>query len=81
METLEAFELTSPYPLQENPGRSRKRNLPQDIPILEWRKRLSLAPKDVITKTLDATTQSHLTIPGDGREEPHCHFVSRAPGL
>ena len=80
METLEAFELTSPYPLQENSRRSRKRTLPGDIPIVEWRKLLALAPKDVVTKILNATMQSHLTIPGDSREEQCCHFVSRAPG-
>ena len=35
----------------------------------------------MVTKTLDATTQSYLNIPGDGREEPLHNFVSRAPGL
>ena len=80
MNTLEVFELTSPLPVQETPQRSCKRTLPEDIPIIEWRKCLALASEDVDVKTLSATTQTHLTILGDYQEEPQHHFFE-APVL
>jgi len=56
MESLEFFELNSPYSSYHNTRRSKKNMLPDDIPVHEWRKRLGLVPEDVILKTLENTT-------------------------
>ena len=46
LDSLEIFELTSPYPYMHNSvRRNRKRKLPEDIPISEWRKRLTMTPE------------------------------------
>ena len=50
---FETFELTSPYPdLCNEVQRSRKRHLPEDIPMSEWRKRLAMTPENVVTQRL-----------------------------
>ena len=48
---LEHYELTSlvsPVMIRRN----KKKILPSDLPMIEWRKRLAMAPEDVVSKTL-----------------------------
>ena len=79
---FEIFELTSPYPeLRNEVRRSRKRHLPEDIPMSEWRKRLAMTPEDVVAKTFDNTTQYYLSLESENRMDPRRHMKSRAPGL
>ncbi|MGH7955023.1 MAG: reverse transcriptase domain-containing protein [Gloeomargaritales cyanobacterium] len=78
---LEWFELTAPYPEEALPRRTRHKQKPEDIPTIEWRKRLALLPEDVVNKTLENTTQFYLSVEGENREEPRRHLQSRAPGL
>ena len=80
LDTLEHFELTS-LMSSSITRRNRKKILPSDIPMIEWRKRLAMAPEDVVSKTLDATTQFYLNCPGETRDNPVRHYKSRFPGL
>ncbi|MGH3053473.1 MAG: hypothetical protein ACRDL7_00670, partial [Gaiellaceae bacterium] len=78
---LEWFELTSPYPDDVLPRRTRKKTTPDDIPITEWRKRLAMLPEDVIRRTLENTTQFYLSLEAENRDDPKGHVKSRMPGL
>ena len=49
--------------------------------MIEWRKRLAMAPEDVVSKTFDATTQFYLNCPGESRDNSVWHYKSRFPGL
>ena len=63
LDSLDFFELTSPYPEQRNQVHQiNKKNLPEDIPIIEWRRQLAMAPEDIIRKTIQATTQFNLSL-------------------
>ena len=77
---FEHFELTSLLPTQST-RRNKKKLLPSDIPMIEWRKRLAMAPEDVVTKTLENTTQFYLNCPGENRDVPQRHYKTRFPGL
>ncbi len=95
LDTLQCFELTSPLthhqtevtargiqlPRNRSDRRSRKKTVAEDISMGEWRKRLAWAPEDVVTKTLENTTQFYMSIEGENRENPRRHFTSRARGL
>ena len=82
LDSLEWFELTSPYPiLNETSRRNKKKILPENIPIDEWRKRLAMLPEDVVRKTIDATTQFYLETESENRQDPRRHLKSRTPGL
>ena len=52
-----------------------------DTPLEEWRKRLALAPEDVVIATLGATTQHAVSVEVDEREDPKHHLKSRLPFL
>ena len=79
---FETFELTSPYPKIRNEVRqSRKRQLPEDILMREWRTRLTMTPENLVTRTFDNTTQYYLLIESEERMDPRRHIKSRAPGL
>ena len=80
LDTLEWFELTSPCPITTS-RRNKKKILPEDIPIGEWRKRLAMLPEDVVRKTLDATTQFYMETEAENRQDPRRHLKSRMPGL
>ena len=78
----EMFELTSPYPeIRNEVRRSRKRKLPEDIPMHEWRKRLAMTPENVIQQTFNNTTQFYVSLESEDRMDPRRHIKSRAPGL
>ena len=49
--------------------------------MIEWRRRLAMAPEDVIHKTFQATTQFHLNLEVENRMVPNMHMKARAPGL
>ena len=81
LDSLEWFELTSPYPILNEPRRNKKKLLPENIPIQEWRKRLAMLPEDVVRKTIDATTQFYLEAECENREDPRRHLKARTPGI
>ena len=49
--------------------------------MIEWRKRLGMAPEDVVSKTLNHTTQFYLNCPGENRDVPQIHYLCRFNGL
>jgi hypothetical protein len=61
LDYYDCFEITSPYNdtlLNTVNSRRAKRKLTcNDIPIVEWRRRLAIIPEEIVTKTLECTTQ------------------------
>ena len=49
------------------------------IPLEEWKKRLALAPEDVIKKTLENTTQLAIEVDTDNRSVPRQYYKARFP--
>ena len=80
MDSYEHFELTLVLH-QVSSRRNKKKILPSYIPMIEWRKRLAMAPEDVVSKTLEKTTQFYLNCPGKNRDVPQRHYKSIFPGL
>jgi hypothetical protein len=89
---LETYEITSPLPFipdsEENYITWRRKNAKKDykkypggITMDEWRKRLALAPEDVIRKTFEATTQLAMSVEAENRDIPRRHYKSRFPFL
>ena len=68
IDSLDAFELTSPVLSSLNVIRRNKQTTRfYNIEISERRKRLAMAPEDIVRKTFDCTTQFYMT--GVGLEE------------
>lgn len=86
---LQTYELNSrdPQIVKAEPvypivtRRTQKSYQWQQIPILEWEKRLGFAPQEVINKTLAATTQHYIEIEAENRVDPRQHFAKRFKGL
>ena len=79
LDTLDVYELTSPFPsniMTIRQQRKRKRTS-DEIPIEEWQKRLALAPIDVVTQTLKITIQYYVSIGDENRMDPRRHLKSR----
>ena len=93
LESLEIVELTSPAQYDpkpddilqvSNPRRGEKRrygSYPGGLSMQEWRKRLALAPEDVVRKTFEATTQMAMSVEAENRIVPRQHYKSRFPFL
>ena len=94
IERLDIFEITSPQPydpsnpLEEDASLTNRRNdkrkykeYPGDLSLEEWRKRLVLAPEDVVRKTFEATTQLAMSVEVNNRTIPRQHYKSRFPYL
>ena len=82
--TLNTYELTSPAPFNPEESiltrRDRKRkynSYPGGLTMGTWRKRLALAPEDVIRKTFDATTQLCMPVEAKNRTVGIIHFKFR----
>ena len=85
LKELEVFEITSPneYVNDGNDGDMRdvnRRNstrkykeYPGGLTMDEWRKRLAMAPEDVIRKTFTATTQLSMSVESENRLVPRQH--------
>ena len=65
LEILQIFELTSPDPFQPNERnevsvarviKTKNKELPGGLSIEEWQSRLALAPRDIVERTMNATT-------------------------
>ena len=89
IENLEIFEVTSPSPYEpstepESNRRDQKikhKQYPGGLTLLDWRKRLAMAPEDVIHKTFEATTQLAMSVEVENRMVPRQHYKSRFPFL
>ena len=91
IDSLDIFEITSPQPyepIKENEillnRRNKKRKYkeyPGGILLNKWRKRLALAPEDVVQKTFEATTQHATSLEVENRAIPRKHYKSRFPYL
>ena len=86
------LEKTSPDPFDPesiNEGDSTTRRdekkkykqYPGGLTTEEWRKRLAMAPEDVIRKTFEATTQLAMSVEAENRLVPRQHYKSRFPSL
>ena len=80
LNTLEAFELTSPLP-SSHIRRLTKRSVPGKLPLSEWQKRLAFAPKETLHWTFEATTQHYMKLECKNHALPRDHYRSRVPGL
>ena len=93
LKTLEIYEITSPndFVTSTNPlenievnrrnTTTKYKQYPGGLSMEEWRKRLAMAPEDVIRKTFEATTQLSMSIETDNRLVPRQHYKSRFPFL
>lgn len=92
LRTLETYELTSPESFipdgtscQVNQRRSNTslqyKQYPGGLTMSEWRKRLAMAPPDVIRKTFNATTQLGMNLEINNRAVGRRHFKTRFPFL
>ena len=92
IDTLDILEITSPEPFEPEAdpdyGNSSRRNTkkkykeyPGGLTLQEWRKRLALAPEDVVRKTFEATTQLSMSVEAENRVIPRDHYKSRFPFL
>jgi hypothetical protein len=83
LDTLEFFELTSPYPAIINNvyRRPKSKITPSPVPMSEWRKRLGNIPEEVVRRTLENTTQFYTSVESETRQDPRRHLKSRLPGL
>ena len=90
LKSLEIIEITSPDPFEpgmDDRNYSRRDNkkkykqYPGGLSMEEWRKRLALAPEDVIRKTFQATTQLAMSVETENRLVPRKHYKSRFPFL
>ena len=58
-------------------SKRRYKDYPGGLSIEEWRKRLALAPDDVIRKTFEATTQLSMSVEAENRLIPRQHYKYR----
>ena len=91
---LESFEITSPAPFEPEKNNkianvtSRRKDMqkmykvyPGGLSMNQWRKRLAMAPEDVIRKTFESTTQMSMNIEAENRTIGRRHYKSRFPFL
>jgi len=64
-----------------HPSRRSKKTMHEDTPMIEWHRRLAMAPEDIVSKTLQHTTQHYLNVDCENRSNMHEHYQSRFPGL
>ena len=92
LKTLESYELTSPERFIPEAGTStvqarrtssiqQYKQYPGGLTMSDWRKRLALAPPDVIRKTFGATTQLAMNLEINNRAVGRRHFKTRFPFL
>ena len=93
LKELETFEITSPneYAIDDYNGDRREVNrrnstrkykeYPGGLTMDEWRRRLAMAPEDVVRKTFEATTQLSMSVEAENRLVPRQHYKSRFPFL
>jgi hypothetical protein len=86
LDYLDCYELTSPHDytvLTSNQcsRRNKKKLTYEDIPMVEWQRRLAMVPEDIIHRTFDCTTQYYLNTEFENRQHPRDHVKSRFPGL
>jgi len=61
--------------------RKNKKTTHEGISLAKWRRRLALAPADIVEKTLKNTTQHHMTVDCKNRTNMRQHYQSRFRGL
>jgi hypothetical protein len=85
MDYFDIYEVTSPFDQEVmsmvHPRRNKKKLTYEDIPIDEWRRRLSMLPEDIIHRTMQCTTQYYINTEIENRQNPRDHIRSRFPGL
>jgi len=85
LDTFQEYEITSPNIYNINMNKEIRRNKKEvifnGISIEEWKKRLALAPEEIVRKTLEATTQFYTSVEVENRKDPRRHMQSRFPGL
>ena len=89
---LESYELTSPEDFVPEPTSTdmtnrrrsttkRDKQYPGGLTLDDWRRRLAMAPPDVIRKTFQATTQLGMNLEINNRAVGRRHFKTRFPFL
>jgi len=64
-----------------HPRHCSKKTMHEDIPMIEWSRRLAMAPEDIVSKTLQHTTQCYLNVDRENRSNMREHYQSCFPGL
>ena len=59
-----------------HPSRRSKKTMHEDTPMIEWHRRLAMAPEDIVSKTLQHTTQHYLNVDCENRSNMHEHYQS-----
>ena len=92
IDTLEILEITSPEPFEPETDpnyeaqtrrntKKKYKEYPGGLTLDAWRKRLALAPEDIVRKTFEATTQLCMSVEAENRVVPRDHYKSRFPFL
>ena len=85
LKSLPKLEITAPTPYQPSkstylqPNRKKMTKSSSPIPLEERKKRLALAPEDIIKKTLENTTQLAIEVDTDNRSVLRRHYKARFP--
>ena len=83
LDHYDIYELNSPLPLAEMTSRKRRVPTPKwesgfhSIPMSELRKRFAYVPDEIITKTLQNTTQFYIDVMEENQSNPQKHFRKR----
>ena len=54
---------------------------PGDVSMENWRRRLAMAPEDVVRRTFESTTQMAMNVEAENRTSGRRHYRSRFPFL
>jgi len=85
LDCYDCYELTSEAEMskmwEQRVRRKSKKRTHEGIPLAEWRRRLALAPADIVEKTLENTTQYYMTVDCENRTNMRQHYQSRFRGL
>ena len=83
LKSLPEMEIIAPTPYQPSksaypqPNRKKMTKLSLTVPLEEWKKRLALAPDNIIKETLENTTQLAIKVDTGNRSAPRRHYKAR----
>jgi len=85
LDRYDCYELTSEAEMskiwEQRVRRKSKKTTHEGIPLAKWRRRLVLAPADIVEKTLETTMQYYMTVDCENRTNMRQHYQSRFRGL
>jgi len=80
LDGYDCYELTSEAEIskiwEQRVCQKSKKTTHKGIPLAKWRRRLALAPADIVEKTLKNTTQHYMTVDCENRTNMRQHYQS-----